>query len=485
MDMNVRLALVSAPITLLERYGDFVGAASTEPSFGLTTLAAAAREAGADVAIIEASAANLSVDAALQRVQAFSPHVVGFTATTAGVCAAAELAARLKAAAPATLTLVGGCHVTALPHETLTEFPGFDLVVYGEGEHTLVDILQRMRDGDAIPSGVPGTAERTSEGIRVNEPRALIADLDQLPLPAWDLLEGFPRLFRPSPARIKRMPCASIVLTRGCPNTCTFCDRSVFGNRCRSYSPAYAVRLLKDLRNNYGVKEILLEDDTFIIRKGNVQELCERLLADKVDITWSCLGRADRVDPDLLKLMRRAGCWHLSFGIENGDPDMLKAMNKNLDVAQIRQAVRWCREAGILTKGFFIVGFPGETEASVDASIRLARSMPLDDISVMQLTPFPGSAIYATAEAHGTFNKDWRRMNTLDTVFVPQGFTKEGLEQARSRMYRAFYLRPSAVLRYGLRIVRNPRILGDVLRGIKPLLLSSPSGTTGQPAAQA
>lgn len=468
--MNLRLALISSPVSLEERYGKFSGASNTEPSFGLVCLASAAKAAGADVRIIEASAENLSIQAALDELLEYNPDVVGITATTVGISAAGRLAECLKSAAPRVVTIIGGCHVTALPEETLTEFKGFDLAVIGEGETTLVEMLRSIAETRCAPHAIAGTAERDGDKVVVNPARPLIQNLDEMPLPDWSLLRGFPKAFRPSPARIRRWPCASIVLTRGCPNRCTFCDRSVFGNKCRSYSPSYAVRLVKDLRYNYGVKEILLEDDTFIISKSRVREFCEQIIAQKVDITWSCLGRADRVDLDLLKLMKRAGCWHISFGIESGAPEILRAVNKNLDLDQISRAVQWCRESGILTKGFFMVGFPNETKASLDATLRLACSLPLTDITVMQLTPFPGSEIYEIAGQYGVFERDWRRMNTLDTVFVPHGLTKRELENARSGILRKFYFRPRVISEHCLRIARNPRVTGIMFRALLSLL---------------
>ncbi len=456
--MKTKLALVSAPVSLEERYGALAGAASTEPSFALVMLAAVALREDAEVRIIEASARNLTVEETVDEIRSFAPDIVGLTATTVGIRAAGEVAAWIKAVNPNTLILVGGCHISALPIETMSAFPAFDLGVLGEGELTLTEILRHHRHDPVQPVGLAGTVERTTDEIRVNPPRPLIGNLDELPLPAWHLLPGFPKSFRPSPARIKRWPCASVVLTRGCPNRCTFCDRSVFGNRCRGYSPSYAVELLKDLRTRYGVREVLIEDDTFVIRRDTMQEFCERLISERVDVTWSCLGRADRVTPELLRLMKKAGCWHVSFGVESGDPEILRSVNKRLDVEEIREAVSWCRDAGLMTKGFFMIGFPGETRDSIEATRQLACALPLDDISVMQLTPFPGSDLYKTARQFGTFEEDWSRMNALNTVFIPKGFTREELDEARARMLRSFYLRPRVLARYAWRLLLRPRL---------------------------
>ncbi|OGV82649.1 MAG: hypothetical protein A3K19_21130 [Lentisphaerae bacterium RIFOXYB12_FULL_65_16] len=476
--MKPRLSLVAAPLTLSDRYGAFAQAANTEPSFGLVCLAAVARETGAEVLIVEAAAENLGVNRTLARLLPFHPHVVGISATTAGICAAAELAAQVKAQCPQTYVLVGGCHVTALPEESLREFPAFDLIAIGEGEATLRELLQRLAQDGRLPLDVAGTAAR-KDGLEFrNPPRPIIANLDELPLPAWSLLPGFPKAFRPAPMRIRRWPCASIVLSRGCPNQCSFCDRSVFGSQCRAYSPEYAVRLIRDLRDNYGVQEILLEDDTFTLSRQRVSEFCDRLLSERLNITWSCLARADRVTPELLHSMRRAGCWHISYGIESGDPELLKAMHKNLDLTQIEAALRWSKEAGLRTKGFFMTGFPGETRESLATTATFALSLPLDEVSVMQLTPFPGSELYQQADVLGTMERDWRRMNTLNTVFVPNGLTREDLDAARDKLMRRFYLRPCVLLDHLRALFRRPRLLGPMLRAVLALLRGTKRGVT-------
>jgi radical SAM superfamily enzyme YgiQ (UPF0313 family) len=228
--------------------------------------------------------------------------------------------------------------------------------------------------------------------------------------------------------------------------------------------------MLEDLVNNYGVKEVMVEDDTFIVSKKWVTEFCERLINSSIDLSWSCLGRADRVSPQILSLMRRAGCWHISYGIESGDASILEAMGKNLEIAQIEQAVRWSRAIGLSVKGFFMVGFPGESENSLKATCALAKRLQLDDISVMQLTPFPGTELYAKAGQTGTMSGHWDMMTTLNTVFVPNGLTKESLEAARARMLREFYLRPHIIGRKFFQTLSSPRASWDMIRALVTLI---------------
>lgn len=456
--MKRKLVLATAPVSLEARYGRFAAAASTQPSLALLQLGAVARAAGWQVAVEEAAAWNRSVAATAQRILAEDPELVGISATTVGIVAAGELAAQLKQARPDLVIIVGGSHVTALPQDTLTACPAFDLACVGEGEDTLRELLDTLAAGVPRPWRLAGTAERADETVILNPPRAFIADLDRLPMPDWSLLAGFPGAFRPSPARIRREPCASVVLTRGCPNQCTFCDRSVFGRSVRAYSPEYAVRMVQALANGYGVREILIEDDTFTISRERVAAFARLLREQQIDVTWSCLGRVDRVTPELLHDMRAAGCWHISYGIESADPDVLARIRKRITPEQVVQALRWTRAAGLRSKGFFIVGLPGETAASMETTRRFLRHALLDDISIMQLTPFPGSEIYEKVNELGVFHGDWQRMNMLNTVFTPHGLTRAQLETARARMYRTFYTRPDVLARQVRHVAAHPHL---------------------------
>ena len=468
--MKPRLVLATAPVSIEDRYGKYAAAANTQPSFGVASLAASAIRAGADVTIVEASSRNLTVKETADLCSANDPQIIGISATSVGIIAAAELAREMKLRIRDIVTVIGGCHVSALPERTLQEFPEFDLAAVGEGEATLSEIIQKFAGGDRALSDIPGTCSRDTDGIKTNPRRPTIEDLDDLPLPAWNLLEGFPGKFKPSPARIMRWPCASVVMTRGCPNACTFCDRSVFGRHCRAYSPSRAASLCEDLVRNYGVREILIEDDTFIINRKTVAAFCNEILSRNLDLSWSCLGRADRVDLELLSLMKKAGCWHISFGIESGDEDILKSVNKNLNLEQISKALSMCRTAGLRTKGFFMVGFPGESERSISATAGLVRKLPLDDISVMHLTPFPGSELAKLVNADCSSISDWKSMNALKPVYIPSGMTADSLEQARDRIYRSFFSRPDVLARHALHAVRHPRLIPFYLAGARSLL---------------
>jgi len=308
----------------------------------------------------------------------------------------------------------------------MERFQVFDIAVVGEGELTLVELLHVLHANQPLAS-VAGLVIRDGETLRATGRRPFITDLDSLPFPAWDLLEGFPQCYLPAPFKVRQLPAATLVTSRGCPNTCIFCDRSVFGASCHAYSADYVVRQMVELQRRYGIREFSFEDDTFITFKTRLKEICSRLIDLRLDLSWSCLGRVNHVTAENLALMRRAGCWQISYGIESGSPEILSLINKRVSLDQVRQAVQLSRKAGIRSKGFFILGHPGETRATLRMTSDFALELPLDDISVSLMTPFPGTELYRRAAEFGTFDPDWGRMSLLNVVFVPHGLTAEDL----------------------------------------------------------
>jgi len=227
--------------------------------------------------------------------------------------------------------------------------------------------------------------------------------------------------------------------------------------------------LVKDFK----IREIVFEDDQFLIKKERVAKVCEGLLKAERGISWCCSGRVNSVnDLALLKLMKRSGCWQVSYGIESASQKILDFAMKAITIEQIEKAVRLTHEAGILSKGYFIFGLPYETEKTMENTIHFAKRIPLSDISVFMLTPFPGSKMYDIAEQHGTIEKDFEKMNVLDVVYVPKGLSKENLLYYQRRFMREFYLRPQIIGNYLKRLVANPLNFMKMLRASKEFLQS-------------
>jgi radical SAM superfamily enzyme YgiQ (UPF0313 family) len=476
-EFDKKVVFLTPPVSLKQRYGNLAGAGSSMPALGVLTLAAAVRSKGFYPFVVEASALGLSYEDTIRTIAEISPRYVGISSTTLTIFPAAKLARLTKELDPGITVIIGGPHLTAVPQETMERFPPFDIGVIGEGEETTIELLNALADNRDL-SDVKGIIFRPSVCNPSTEPnrstitpgREFIQNLDNYPFPAWDLLPEFPKAYKPPPFKVKNSPAISIVTSRGCPYQCTFCDTSVFGKRFRAYSAEYITAMIEELYYKYGVKEFIVEDDTFLVSKKRAFDICESILKAGLKISWSCNSRVDLVDRDILAMMKKAGCWYIGFGIESGNQAILDLEKKNITLEQAEKAVKLTREAGILAKGFFMVGHPRETQHSLQETIDFAKRSNLSDIAVTALTPLPGSQIYCVADRYGAFDHDWRKMNLLNIVFVPVGLTKGLLSKYRKRMLREFYLRPQIICSYFNRIIRNPRLVSTVTKGAAAFL---------------
>jgi radical SAM superfamily enzyme YgiQ (UPF0313 family) len=490
---EIRTVLVNPPHTLKERYGGMRAAGNTMPALGLLQLAAGLKKAGGAVHVVDAPARGLGFDRALRELLARDPAVVGMTAFTPSVANAARLAAMIRNARPGLPIILGGPHVSAVPEETVRRFPVFTAGVIGEGDERVTEVSRRIAQGDNDLSGIPGlvinqggssrapkTGASGNEGdiIRTPGEPALVQDLDSLPFPAWDLAPGFPSAYSPAAHTYRRLPAATMFTTRGCPEQCAFCDRSVFGNAVRAHSAEYVVEQMALLADRFGVRDITIYDDAFPLLKPRLMRICELIRKRGLDLTWSCNSRAGLADPEVLKAMKAAGCWQIGYGIESGDQGILDRIKKRLRLEEIERAVRITEEAGIRTKGFFMIGHPGETPGTILRTIEFAKRLPLSDYQTCFFTPFPGTSARAEAGKWGTLENDWSRMNLLYPVFVPTGLTREELAWRAARSYREFYLRPRILLRY-LAEARNPGRALKILRGGSALVTSLASAWLG------
>jgi anaerobic magnesium-protoporphyrin IX monomethyl ester cyclase len=432
---------------------------SVGPPLGLAYLAAAARRAGHDPRVVDANALQLTPAQAAEAALAQSPEAIGLTATTPTLPLAAAIARALKARRPELPILVGGPHVSALPARSLAEHPAFDLVIRGEGERLLPDLLARLpARADASMEGLSdlqglawhgGDGEVVDTGIA--EP---IQDLDSLAPPARDLL----------PMARYRCPDSDAFTTllamRGCPYPCVYCNvPRQFGRRMRYRDPELVADEMAAVHRDFGVRFVSFVDDTFTTDRAWVDAFMAALHRRGLPriLRWICLTRADLVDRPLLHEMRRAGCVRVEFGIESGSAAGRAFLDKRLAPGAIERAFDDAHAVGLSTMGFIILNIPGETAQDIAATFALARRADPDYLQVSFLTPYPGTPLWDHAQREGWVRtEDWSQYSFLNDAVLEHGTLAPGeLERLHGRFIRGFYLRPITLLKLGRLVLKG------------------------------
>jgi radical SAM superfamily enzyme YgiQ (UPF0313 family) len=437
---------------------------------GTLSVAASLRQAGHEVIFL--NGAFLSASAILDRLERFRPAFVGLYATAFGWDKACQASQEIKRTLPGVFIAVGGPYPIAAQERCLADAPAVDAVVTGEGELTVVEMLDRLERGTGL-AGAAGIAYRDGSRIVKNSPRPLITDLDSLPFPARDLLEDAGR-YIPPPATYRRKPVAVVLTSRGCNRRCIYCfqmdkDRAS-GIRYRSVDN---VLVEVELCLRQGYREIKFIDDTLAADRDRAMALAREITRRKLDFSWFASACVNQVDGPLLRAFKEAGCWAILMGAESGVQKNLNAVRKGTTVEQIRTAVKLAKEAGLRVFTPFLVGIPGETYEEALQTIEFACELGPDAANFHCLTPFPGSELHDDVGRYGTLSPDLADYTYQGAAFVPYTMTREQIAELRQIAFRRFYSRPRFLLRrvLGLRSASDLRAAWNGVRSLLGLWL--------------
>ena len=370
-------------------------------------------------------------------------------------------------------TIAFGTHVTPIPVETMRPYPSLDFALVGEPDLTIRDLLDHLEnkfserspeilkmfekhdpgykpslneDGTINLRGIKGIAWRKGEEILLNFPRPFIADLDDMPIPMHELL----------PLQSYRMPLIKgaftfIVTSRGCPAGCTYCIKHVsYQYSARLRSPRLIMDEMWRLKK-LGINNIHMYADLFTVNRDQVIELCKLMIEEKIDLHWTSNSRVDYVDEEMLTLMGKAGCRLISWGIESGNEQILKHARKGAYPDKAERALRWAKQAGIMNWGYFIIGLPGETEATIRQTIDFAKKLPLDIALFHVAAPYPGTPFFFEVVENKWFRPGtrWEQVDMdKGTVLDYPNLTAERLLYWQKRAFREWAFRPGPAFTY-------------------------------------
>ena len=430
------------------------------PPLGLAYLAAVLKVNNHEVKIIDAAAEGLSAAEIIRRIADFSPGIVGITTFTVSGNSCYEIAKEVKKNFPGIKVVLGGPHITSNPDDLLS-YPEVDMAIIGEGEVTFRELTAVLEQGGNLDS-VKGLAYNLGGNMFFTPPRELIRDLDVLPFPARDLLPV--NMYKPQPNDQKRLPKLSMISSRGCAYSCIFCDKNVFKNTYRSFSPAYIAKEISHLVKDFKARDIAFLDSTFTPNKNRVYAIIQEIKKLNLDFTWTCSARADVLDEQLLKEMKNAGCWRVRIGIESGNDNVLDFIKKGITTRQVRRVAQWAYELDLEPKAFFMIGHLMDTKDTIQETINFAVSLPLKDITVQMNTPLKNTPQYALTKEYGKLiTRDLSSYSFFEPVFVPRGLTDKDLNYYYAKFYLRFYLRPVIWYRH----IKKIRSFADIVKYLK------------------
>lgn len=417
-----------------------------QPSLGLGYLATACRNRNHEPIIIDCIKEKLKVDNFICRISETKPQVVGFQCYTFDLRFVRKALEQCKKYNAEIITIIGGPHPSAAPKQCFDYFKeSLDFIFVGEAEKGLILLLDRLEKKASIElAEIPGLVWRDNGEIRIN-PQIFIEDLDSLGMPAWDLIrpEEYPE--SQHGAFFKKFPIAPMILTRGCPYDCSFCVGNIIsGKTIRKHSIDFTLRQLRYLYDTHKIREFHIVDDNFTIDKNYAKAFLKRLIDLKLDISLATPNgvRLDSLDEELLRLMKQGGLYLISVGIESGSNRILKLMKKNTTVEKIHDGINLIRKLDIDIAGFFIMGFPTETEEDIRKTINFSLELDLVRANYFTYLPFPGSESYNELISTGELDSvDWERFYFMNAAYTPQGLTRKRLKHLQRLAFFKFYFR--------------------------------------------
>jgi len=403
------------------------------PPLGLGYIAAYLEAHDVPTLVVDCTFA--SEEQALRRIRDSQPRIIGLQVMFSMKEKALQFAKVLRK--DCELLVAGGPLPTSDPEEFLS---CFDVVVIGEGEQTILELVQAVKEGRGFTK-VPGIAFKEKGKVTFTAPRSLIEDLDSVPFPSREMFDN--EAYKSYYLKNFGYSTTSVMTSRGCPFRCDFCSRPVFGNSFRWRTAANVVDEVEEVKE-LGYQRVWFSDDCFTLNRDRLLSICDELIRRRVSVGWECLSRVDTVDQAIAEKMKEAGCVRVFFGLESGNDSILKIMNKQATVKQAEEAVNVFRKADVQTGAFFIIGYPGESDRTVLETVDFASSLPLDYLSFTFPYPIPGTPLFERVKDR-IVCEDWKEPDGFHLVkhrlLFSSSFSESKLKFALFKGMAQFYVR--------------------------------------------
>jgi len=437
------------------------------PPLGIGYLAAVLIQDGHMVKIIDSQVMGYDIGKVITGIKSYAPDLLGISFLTPQEGDAYKLIRQAKEHFKDIPVIVGGAHPSCFPRETMERCKEIDVLVAGEGEYIMLDIIHCLEKGGALKE-VKGIYCRNENGGILKTPEnCRVVDLDTLPFPARHLYDL--TSYAPEPFENKRLPSTSLVVSRGCTYAqCTFCYRSgILKKQYRIQSAEKTIDEIHSLVKNFGVKEFVFYDDSLLSNKKWLTSFLRLLKKEKISISWSFRGRPDVVDLDILKEAKETGCFSIAFGFESGNQDLLDNIKKGITLEQSRRAASLANSAGLEVVGTFMLGLPGETPKKAEKTIEFSIELDCTYAAFIPTHPFSGTALYDQCLERGEivespYSDKLRHSRYIPGIaYIPSGYkNKEELSEMVANAYRRFYLRPGFFYKH----IRKIKSLEDIKR---------------------
>lgn len=467
--MKILLLQPIIPTKIL--WGEYVKGEGFVPPIGLISVGGYLKEKGYDIKIKDTQVEKMLTEDLENYLKENNFDVIGLPTFTNSIAFSYDTARICRQVLPNCKIIFGGVHSTIMPERTLQECPELDFIVMREGEHRLEMLIKYFKGELNNLEEINGIAYRKNGEIIVQPAEGLL-NVDELPLPAYDLLDM--SRYVPHPTQYKVLPNYPLVIQRGCPYNCAFCDAwAVHGRQVRRRSVDNVIKELKLLKEKYGAKGVYFQDSTFIVDKKYTTELLSRMIDEKLNLTWACNTRVNTVDQDILRLMKKSGCWMVVYGIESGNQKSLDLMRKRVKVEQNIKAVKLTEKAGLVACCSYIICLPGENYDDALNTINFALDLKTAVGMFYLPVPYPGTDLIGICREYGGLRPDpsWEDYSAVDfsnPVYVNPLIGKENMQKLLNLAFKKYYTNPVVIWK-NLKTIRSFTDLKRYFRAFRAL----------------